>query len=155
MATAKELAGTTLRVTRVIQAPRERVFRAWTDPEQVSRWFFPVGGHSDVELDARVGGTFRIIFRQAFARHVLRMKPWHCVGTYLEIDPPERLVFTFGWEGTPWEIGESLVTVELRELDEATELVLLHERNRNRRVRAFHSQGWSIVLRRMAKLLRM
>ena len=153
MAAAKELAGTTLRVTRVIQAPRERVFRAWTDPQQVSRWFLPVGGSSRVELDARVGGSFRITLLQPFARHVLRMKPWHCVGTYLVVEPPERLVFTFAWEGTPWDIGESLVTVELRELDGATELNLLHERNRNRRVRGFHWSGWSIVLRRLARVV--
>ena len=154
MATARQLPGTTLRVRRVIKAPRERVFRAWTDAEQLERWFLPVGGSSRVELDVRVGGRFRITMLQPFARHVLRMKPWHCVGTYLEVEPPERLVFTFTWEGAPWDLGESLVTVELRDLGGATELELLHERNRNRRVRAFHSSGWGFVLWRMARLLR-
>ena len=153
MATARPLAGTTLRLSRLIDAPRERVFRAWTDPEQFGRWFGPPGGFGHAELDVRVGGRFRVAMIQPLAGRLLpKRQPWYCVGTYLEVEPPERLVFTFGWEGPSWDPGESLVTVELHDAGSATELVLLHERNRNQAVRSWHWWGWTVCLRRLAGL---
>jgi uncharacterized protein YndB with AHSA1/START domain len=155
MARAKPHAGTTLRLTRVIDAPRERLFRAWTDPEQLSRWFTPIRGYSHAELDLRVGGGFRIAMVQPLLGRLPPIKkPLYCVGTYLEIDPPERLVYTLGWEGPPWDLGESLVTVEFRDAGGATEIVLVHERNRNQAVRAWHRLGWTDCIRKLAKLVK-
>jgi uncharacterized protein YndB with AHSA1/START domain len=150
MPTAGPAASTTLRITRVIHAPRERVFRAWTDPRQVTRWFggSPVARASSAESDVRVGGTFRIGFGQDPDREV-----WHCVGTYVEVVPPERLVYTFGWEGPRLsEIDETLVTVEFRDLGGATEIALTHERNATEEVRAFHLYGWQSSLEQLAEL---
>jgi uncharacterized protein YndB with AHSA1/START domain len=151
MARAEPTAGTTLCVTRVIAAPRERVFQAWTDPEMVTRWFggSPISHASAAELDLRVGGEFRIRFEKRRGPEV-----WHCVGTYLEVTPPERLVYTFGWEGPLLsDVAESLVTVEFRDLERSTEIVLTHERNLTEEIRAFHLNGWSTSLEQLADLM--
>ena len=78
------------------------------------------------------------------------------VGRYLEISPPERLVFTVGWEDFPFvhmDRDASTVTVEFHERGEETEVVLTHERQPNRRVRAFHGDGWRGSLRKLDRLL--
>lgn len=151
MATAEPAAGTTLHISRVIDAPRERVFHAWTDPELVPQWFgVRVPRASAAELDLRVGGTFRI-----GGKNPLGGGGWRCVGTYLEVVPPERLVYTFGWEGRGLSnMGESLVTVEFRDRGDTTEIVLTHERNPTRGVRAYHSFGWRSSLKRLAEVTR-
>jgi uncharacterized protein YndB with AHSA1/START domain len=80
---------------------------------------------------------------------------WYCLGTYVEVAPPERLVHTFSWEGPRVsEIAESLVTVEFRDLGEATEVTITHERNLTRAAREFHEGGWRSSLDRLAELLR-
>ena len=151
MAATEPATGTTLHLSRVIKAPRERVFEAWTSPEQVARWFGgPLGHATSAEVDLRVGGKFRIRAESRIGNEV-----WFCVGTYLVVEPPERVVSTFSWEGTRWwDLGESLVTVEFRERGEATEVALTHERNRTRPVRAFHRIGWGHSLKELAEVVR-
>jgi uncharacterized protein YndB with AHSA1/START domain len=78
------------------------------------------------------------------------------VGRYLEISPPERLVFTLGWEGFPTlhlDREATQVTVELHQRGGETELVLTHERQPSRRIRAFHWYGWTGSLRKLQALL--
>src|SRR5207247_2046710 len=97
-----------LQVRRTFQAPREQVFRAWTDPELLRQWLHGYMGRSPhAEADVRVGGEFRITSTARgakFISKVLRDKSGelvHMVGRYLEVSPPERLVFTMGWEDFP------------------------------------------------------
>jgi uncharacterized protein YndB with AHSA1/START domain len=139
---------TTLHLRRVLPAPRDEVFRAWTDPEQLRQWFTPlVGSLPGAEVDLRVGGAFRWTMQTARWRG-------RFFGTYLEVDPPERLVFTWEAKGFGFDVGESRVTVEFHDRGDETELVLTHERQPNRRVHAFHSFGWWGTLRRLDRLLR-
>ncbi len=108
---------TTLRLARTFNASRERVFQAWTQPEALKRWFGPgdyITPH--VEMDFRVGGKFRILLGVPFLH-----------GEFLEIEPPERLVFTHWFEGGEEDQGETQVTVEFFDRGDATELVLTHE----------------------------
>ena len=134
----------------VYPAPREEVFRAWTEPELVRRWFEPPGVTTEsAELDVRPGGAYRIAMR----RPPEAPDTYYQVGTYLEVAAPERLVFTFGWEGLPaLEVLdglnelESRVTVLFRDLGESTALSLTHERLRTENLRAFHRWGWGKVL---------
>jgi uncharacterized protein YndB with AHSA1/START domain len=78
-----------LRLTRILGAPRGLVFKAWTDPEQVARWWGPRGFTNPVcELDARVGGLIRIDMRGPNGA-IYPMK-----GLFHEVVEPERLVFT-------------------------------------------------------------
>jgi uncharacterized protein YndB with AHSA1/START domain len=78
-----------LTLVRVFDAPRELVFRAWTDPEMMSRWFGPkIVTRSDCQLDVRVGGSFSIVMRASNG------DSYPMKGVYQEVVAPERLVFT-------------------------------------------------------------
>jgi uncharacterized protein YndB with AHSA1/START domain len=76
-------------ITRVFDAPRELVFKAWTEPQHLARWFGPKGWTNPVcEVDVRIGGAWRIVMRAPDGGE------YPCGGVYREIVPPERLVFT-------------------------------------------------------------
>ncbi|MBI4082257.1 MAG: SRPBCC domain-containing protein [Candidatus Lambdaproteobacteria bacterium] len=137
---------TTLVLRRTFPVPRERVFRAWTELALIKQWFGPEE-HTipEAEVDARVGGKYRIAMRSKEGQ-VYRVK-----GVYREIAPPERLVFTWSWEGE--EEQETLVTVELHAQGDGTELVLTHERFPNAEVRDRHGWGWNSSFNKLAKAL--
>jgi uncharacterized protein YndB with AHSA1/START domain len=134
-------------VSRTFAAPREQVFRAWAEAEAMSQWFAP---KSSVTSDLRVGGSYRISLNIPPTGRMV-----HVVGTFLEIDPPQRLVFTFAWEKMPimFGMGDSKVTVEFRELEGRTEVRLTHELLDKRRIRAFHRWGWNQSLERLGLFL--
>jgi uncharacterized protein YndB with AHSA1/START domain len=76
-------------LTRLIDAPREKLFRAWTDPALVKQWFAPLPYTTPVvELDVRPGGTNRIVMRGPDGAEI------PCSGVYLEVVENQRLVFT-------------------------------------------------------------
>lgn len=78
-----------VRISRAINAPRERVFGAWTDPQQLARWWGPDGFTNPVcDIDARPGGKMRIHMRAPDGT------VYPMTGTFREIDLPQRLVFT-------------------------------------------------------------
>jgi uncharacterized protein YndB with AHSA1/START domain len=137
-----------LRIARTLPAPREKVFRAWTDPQAIARWLAPGDDFRTTvfELDLRPGGRYRIEMREGGKSHVV-------AGTYREIRPPERLVCTWRWENEPAHAGETLVTLEFFERDGATELVLTHERFEDPASRDEHEKGWAGCLGRLARFL--
>lgn len=148
---------TALELRRVYSASPTEVFQAFTDPSQLREWFHPPGGSSpSAEIDLRVGGQFRVAMKPPFARargRLARDEVVYCVGTYLEVQPPHRLVYTFDWEGLyPVLCGDSVVTVEFHDTGGATELVLRHERLRRGAHRAFHSVGWRSSLRALHRV---
>jgi uncharacterized protein YndB with AHSA1/START domain len=116
----------------------EKVWRAWTDPQALTRWFGP-GGAQPValaELDVRVGGRFRIVFGgPQGTEHEVQ-------GVYREVAPHRRLAFTWIWPRTTPE-RESLVTIELRATGRDTELVFTHAQLFDEQVRDGHRAGWS------------
>ena len=147
---------TAVRLQRTIAAPRDRVYRAWLDPDLLARWMAP--GALDVtraEVDERVGGHFRI---------------WHAgpegdVGGFeaelLELVPGERIVFRWGFVGPDRLAGptyDSLLTITLREApDGATELTLVHERLDELAaalpdVAANVGRGWELALDKLEQL---
>jgi uncharacterized protein YndB with AHSA1/START domain len=136
-----------LRLERRFAAPRERVFRAWTDPAQLTRWFAPSDQHSTnvISLDVRAGGRYRIQMVSPSGN------VYTVVGTFREVRPPERLVFTWTWEGK--DMGETLVTLEFNDRGGSTDLVLTHELFPTQDVRDEHSGGWDGCLSRLATLL--
>jgi uncharacterized protein YndB with AHSA1/START domain len=137
----------TLSLRRTFQAPRERVFRAWTTPEEMMRWKAPGDRTAPlVEVDLRVGGTYRIHMRSPDGGEM------RLVGVYREVDPPRKLVYTWNWETSP-ELGETLVTVEFVERGRATEVVLTHELFPTEAARALHEQGWRGSLDKLADVL--
>ncbi len=87
---------TTLEVSRTVAAPRETVFQAWTDPEILTKWWRVDAGWSTpiAEVDLRVGGRYRLgMFEPG------KDGPYVVGGEYREVTPPEKLVFTWIWEG--------------------------------------------------------
>ncbi len=135
----------TLRVVRQLGAGRAAVFQAWTDPSILRQWFSPEDcSTSMAEVDLPVGGQYRIGMRTSEGN--LRI----VTGVYQEIVDPVRLVFTWSWEGG--DTQDTLVTVELIDRGEATELILTHERFRSEESRDQHGQGWTGCLAGLARL---
>lgn len=139
----------TLVLERTFSAPRARVFAAWTEAERFARWFGPAGSRLEpCRLDARPGGTLH--YRHRFDDHE---DVW-VRGTYLEVRPPERLVFTchFSDEGgarrdRPGFPGEMRIEVELVEAGGGTRLFIRHaglDADRG------EVQGWTESLDRLA-----
>jgi uncharacterized protein YndB with AHSA1/START domain len=128
-----------LTLRRRINASPERVYAAWTQPSQLMQWMHPYDNVCiHAEADVRVGGGFRVIMRAPDGEQ-------HDVsGTYLEVVPNARLVFTWAWRSTPER--ESRVTVMLREDGHATELTLKHEHFFDEAARDAHEGGWSDAL---------
>jgi uncharacterized protein YndB with AHSA1/START domain len=105
---------TELLITRVFDAPAELVFKAWTTPELVKRWWGFEGSEWLVcEVDLRVGGRWRWVIRD-------RGMEVGFNGEYREIDRPRRLVSTEAFEGFPDPDGASLNTLTLEEVDGVT-----------------------------------
>ena len=129
-----------------VPASRERVFQAWTDPDQLRDWLVLEGYEmKSAVVDARVGGDFRFEYRAPDGEIV------YVVGTYIEVDPPGRLAFTWLYEGVDQK--ETFVTVELREAKGDTQVVLTHKPFFVEEYRGLHEFGWSTTLPRLASLL--
>jgi uncharacterized protein YndB with AHSA1/START domain len=133
-----------LTLKRRIGASPEKVYAAWTDPTQIARWWGPEQAETlSAELDARVGGRFRIVFRTPDGED-------HDVsGTYREVVPSERLVFTWMWRTMPER--QSLVTVTLKRDGDGTLLTLLHEQFFDEAARDRHRSGWTGTLDKLEK----
>ena len=104
-----------IRSERVFDAPRERVFAAWTDAELIPQWWGLRSTTTVVdELDLRVGGAWRFVERMEDGSEV----GFH--GSYREVEPPERLAYSFEWEGMPGHVSVDILTFE--DLDGHTRL---------------------------------
>ncbi len=139
-----------LNLSRVLNASRERVWYAWTDPLRLKEWFAPSAGMGTclAEVDFRAGGAWRI--GMGAARNPILIS-----GRYLEIVPPEKLVFTWNWQPGMFDtMRETQVTILLRDLGGSkTELTLLHEGFKTAQERDDHEWGWSGCLQQLAKRL--
>jgi uncharacterized protein YndB with AHSA1/START domain len=133
-----------LTLRRRIGASPEKVYAAWTDPAQIARWWGPEQAETlSAVLDARVGGRFHIVFRTPDGEE-------HDVsGTYREVVPSERLVFTWMWRTTPER--QSLVTVTLKRDGDGTLLTLQHEQFFDEAARDRHRSGWTGTLDKLEK----
>jgi uncharacterized protein YndB with AHSA1/START domain len=144
--TARELT-----ITRIFDAPRELVFRCWTDPNHLAKWFGPAGFTApSVTAHATEGGSWRVCIRDAEQG----LEFW-AGGVYLEVVPPERLVFSFQWDpqgGQPVE--DTLVTVVLAEHDGKTEMTFHQTGFDTVRSRDGHTDGWRETFDDLAGYLR-
>jgi uncharacterized protein YndB with AHSA1/START domain len=148
--------GLSLQVKRVFQAPREKVFAAWTEKRQLEQWMCKPGPQMTtkyLEFDPREGGGHTIEVH-------LPNGHWYVNrGTYKVVKPPEKLVFTWAWERfdeTRKKVGEmenTLVTVEFHERGKATEIVLSHEFLPNEQERDAHSRGWNGCFDQLEKVV--
>ena len=136
-------------VRRIFSASRERIFAAWSDPEEMKQWFG--GTHcraSEIKVDFRVGGSYSISGSKD------GVGTWTTVGVYREITPPARVVYTWQWLDDPdWEGHPSLVTVEFTEVAGGTEVLVTHERFPSEESRGNHDQGWNQAMEKLAAYL--
>ena len=125
-----------LTVKRMFAASRERVFHAWTQPQALEQWFRPMGMTLTVtRLDLYIGGGFQFsLVEPDGAQSTVS-------GKYLEVTPPEKLMFTWSSRSTNEE--DTLVTVTFAERGAAsTEVILKHERLADDAMVTLHSGGW-------------
>lgn len=137
---------TSLVVSRTVAASMEEVFDAWTRPELMQRWMAPEGvPELEVTADVKRGGSYRI--------HMKRPEVvYTAFGTYLEVTPPKRLVFTWDWVQADHSVGETLVTVEFKQAGASTEVTVTHDRFPNGDAADGHQRGWDSCLDKLVAL---
>lgn len=136
-----------LGIVRHYAVTPEKVWRAWTDPQALSRWFGPgePGSVTHAELDVRAGGHYRIAFRtQDGEEHRVS-------GIYQEVVENRRLSFTWAWQSTPERV--SVVTIELRPTAQGTELDFRHDRFFDQQARDNHERGWTATFAKLDDFL--
>ncbi|HKF31408.1 MAG TPA: SRPBCC domain-containing protein [Jatrophihabitantaceae bacterium] len=136
-------------IVRGFDAPREVVWRAWTEPEQLAQWFGPRGISTPLDkirMDLRPGGQASLVMvDDASGVEYLN------TGTYLEIVPPERLVWKD--DGFSDGTGPGTVTVTLRDLGGKTELTVHVVADFTETMRAQAEVGWGSSFDKLAELL--
>lgn len=135
-ATAENEASLTL--VRVLKAPRERVFHAFTNPAALAQWWGPEGcSCPDPEVDLRVGGTYRLdILGSGGTLNKL-------TGRYLAIEPPAHLSFTWTWTEGAYAGIETVVSIALKAHRDGTELTLQHTGFATQAMADDHEGGWN------------
>jgi uncharacterized protein YndB with AHSA1/START domain len=136
-----------LTVSRLIDAPPELVFKAWTSAEHAAHWWGPKGFTIEsCRLDARPGGSYRVAMRSP--EGTLRTKR----GVYQEVVPPERLVFTYAWEDAGGAPGHEMrITVTFEPRGTRTLLSLRQTGFESVAERDSHGTGWTSCFERFAE----
>jgi uncharacterized protein YndB with AHSA1/START domain len=126
-----------LTLARRFNAPPEKVYAAWADPEKLAQWFGPASvepGSVKADIDLRAGGRYRISFNANGDYNEVG-------GVYREVVPNERLVFTWAWHSTPER--ESLVSISIKSEAGGSLLVFKHEQFADTVARDNHERGWN------------
>ena len=136
-------------ITRIFDAPRRLVFKAWTEAEHAAGWWGPLGFTTiSCEMDVRPGGTWRRCMRSPEGVDYWRQ------GVYHEVVDPERLVFSYVSDNPGGLPGhETLVTVTFADLGDKTELTLHQAIFESNAARHAHERGWTSCLERFARYL--
>jgi uncharacterized protein YndB with AHSA1/START domain len=121
-------------VRRLLPARREDVYALWVDAERMPHWILDGGSAT---LDVRVGGKYHLDMHY-------EGKSYPHSGEYLELIPPKRLVFTWISESTNWL--PSIVTIDLIDRGEQTEIVLTHEGLPDEKSAISHQEGWTEIV---------
>ena len=137
-----------LEMTVNLDAPRERVYEALTEPTALAKWWGPKGFSTPwIEHDLRVGGGFR------FAMQPPDGEVFHLAGEFLEVDPPSRLVYTFRWEEPDRDDQETVVRLSVDCVGEATEISLWQGEFATEARLALHRSGWADSLEKLQALI--
>ena len=134
-----------VRVARTIHASPEQLFKAWTDPQALRKWWrmdAEGSAFTEASMELKVGGRYRLGMKTPDG--VIHV----AVGEYREITPPTRLAFTWDWEDSGAKVGETLVTIVFKDLGNGrTEVVLTHDRFMDANRASHHEQGWVQLLK--------
>jgi uncharacterized protein YndB with AHSA1/START domain len=130
-------AKTTLRMKRTYEAPAQRVFEAWTSEEVMRRWWHAERHWetTDAQVDLRVGGAVRVVMRDPEAD-----TEYGGGGEYTEVEPPNRLAFTWVWDDEP---HETLIEIDFEETDGVTEVRFAHSGLWDAEAMRSHEAGWN------------
>lgn len=139
MTAAQESAAYNVELTHTFNAPRDEVFAAWTEAEQLVQWFGSHGSEvTGAAVDLRVGGAWHMDIT------LIEGEKIKVHGTFREIVVPQRLVYTWFVDGPRvGGIKDTLVTVEFRARGDWTDLSLRHEALPDEPARERHAQGWA------------
>lgn len=129
-----------INVSRVIRAQPEEVFRAWTDPERMKRWF----GTTRQIVDPKVDGLFFLAMEH-------QGRTWPHYGRFVRLERPKVVEFTWMSEGT--QGVETTVTVKLAPRDGGTQLTLDHAGVPDTELGRGHQEGWTAIVGEIAKAL--
>lgn len=140
-----------LELTHRFEAPREKVFEAWTNPKVLKRWWAaaPTWDTPLAEVDAQEGGRYRLSMRTDEGDvHTVR-------GEFKEVQPPERLAYTWEWEEGPESAMAgsegTLVVVEFHEDGDGTLVKLTHSGFSSEEIKGMHVHGWQAVLENLER----
>jgi uncharacterized protein YndB with AHSA1/START domain len=138
----------TLEIRRVLPAAPSVVFAAFSDPDELAKWWGPEGFTTPaLEFNARVGDSYRI-----------EMQPpegnaFHLTGEFREVDPPARLAYTFVWEPPDPDDVETLVELSFQDLGASTEVVFTQGPFKTEGRRELHRNGWSDSFNKLERLV--
>ncbi|MYN20551.1 SRPBCC domain-containing protein [Rugamonas sp. FT107W] len=131
---------------RIYPVAPEKVWRAWTDPQALSRWFGPgEASLTRADIDLREGGRYHL----AFAGPDGGLN--QMTGVYQEVRPFTRLVFTWAWHSTPERV--SRVSIDLAPVAAGTELRFVHDRFFDEQARINHERGWAFFFSSLDRFL--
>jgi uncharacterized protein YndB with AHSA1/START domain len=132
-----------VQIRRRVKAAAEQIFDLWTKPDLMVRWMSPFPGAVDCKAscDLRPGGAFSLVMSSGDSSREV-------TGTYVQIDRPRKLVFT--WIGPLTNNVNTLVTLELIPRGDETDLVLTHERLPTPAIHEGHTRGWGHILDHLA-----
>ncbi len=131
----------TITITRLVPSSPDRVFTAWTEVDQLAAWWWPQLAGTTYDVEARVGGRYRI-HSPALGATV--------TGVYTEVDRPSRLAFTWSWDdGEPEAVVEDTVVVTFEPADGGTRVTVAHTSSAHM-PDGGAEQGWSDVMDRLA-----
>ena len=141
-------AGLTLELIASFSAPPERIFAMLTEPAELARWWGPSGFELPAaELDLSVNGRYRFTMKPPDGA------PFHLSGTFREIDPPGRLVYTFRWDEPTADDRETLVTLALDAHDGGTRVSLSQGRFATEERLVLHRDGWTDSFEKLREVL--
>jgi uncharacterized protein YndB with AHSA1/START domain len=137
-----------VQIERVIDGPIESVFRAWTTVEGMRAWWGPGEFTTPyAEIDLRPGGSYLLVMQPPEG------EPLQLRGTYREVVPPTRLVYTWQWTvGVP-DRRESVVTVDFEDLGNRTKVSLVHGKFDEQVHPGPYESGWESGLDKLAKYI--
>jgi uncharacterized protein YndB with AHSA1/START domain len=136
-----------LELGREMSAPREAVWKALTEPDELARWWGPAEFTTpSIELDLRVGGAYR------FAMQPPEGDLFHLSGEFTAVEPPSRLAYTFVWDPPNPNDQKTLATISLQDAGDSTEVSLVHGSFATEERLALHRDGWTESLKKLAAL---
>lgn len=136
-----------LRLERTFQAPVEAVFDAWTNVEVLRRWWHTEHGWetSEAEVDLRIGGAVRVVMRDP-----VKDAEYGGGGTYIEIERPIRLAFTWTWDR---DTRQTLIELDFEEADGITTVRFSHSGLWDEEAVRSHEDGWGKLFDRLDRTL--